>query len=418
MGDMPDMRNRFMKPILIIHGTVLTGGEAFKADVLIKDGKIAYVGADSDKALKEMDCYMRNDLRTIDARGRYVAPGFIDMHTHGGGGKDFMDGDVESYRTALRLHGSHGTTLLFPTTLSSTRESLFDAVVAYRKVKAEMSSQAGAPEGAALGGLHLEGPYFAMSKKGAQDPRHLRNPDPQEYMALIDKAGSDIARWSLAPELPGALEMARRLSARGVVMAMGHTDATFEECEAAFGAGFTHMTHFFSCMSSIVKNGIDRKAGAIEYGYYNDDVTVEIIGDGVHVPASMLKLIYKLKGPQGVALVTDSVRPAGLPEGRYIIGAEAGGMEVLVEGGVAKLPDRTTLAGSVATMDMVVRTVRRLTGLPLEQVVRSATETPARIMGMADRKGSLKEGYDADVVVFDTDVQVSEVVIGGTLMQL
>ena len=407
-----------MIPILIKHGTLLTGGETFKADVLIRDGRIAYIGPDPDAVLRETDGSAGDNILTINAQGKYVAPGFIDMHTHGGGGKDFMDGDMESYRTALRLHGSHGTTLLFPTTLSSTRESLFDAVRAYRKIKAVMSDHDAAPDGAAMGGLHLEGPYFAMSRKGAQDPRYIRNPDPKEYMALVDEAGSDIARWSLAPELPGALEMARRLSARGVVMAMGHTDATFEECEEAFKAGFTHMTHFFSCMSSIVKNGIDRKAGVVEYGYYNDDVTVEIIGDGVHVPASMLKLVYKLKGPLGVALVTDSVRPAGLPEGYYKIGTEADGMEVLVEDGVAKLADRSALAGSVATMDMVVRTVHKLTGLPLEKVVQSATETPARIMGLADRKGLLKEGHDADVIILDDGINVSEVIIGGRLMQL
>lgn len=407
-----------MIPILIKDGTLLTGGKAVKADILIRDGKIAYVGPDLNQESCESDGSIESNLLTINAQGKYVAPGFIDMHTHGGGGKDFMDGDLESYRTALRLHGSHGTTLMFPTTLSSTSESLFDAVRAYRRVKDVVSGHDGAPEGSAMGGLHLEGPYFAMSKKGAQDPRYLRNPDPQEYMALIEEAGGDIARWSLAPDLPGALEMARRLSERGVVMAMGHTDATFEECEAAVKAGFTHMTHFFSCMSSIVKNGIDRKAGVVEYGYYNDDVTVEIIGDGVHVPASMLKLVYKLKGPQGVALITDSVRPAGLPEGRYILGSETEGVEVVVEDGVAKLADRSSLAGSVATMDMVVRTVHRLTGLPLEQVVRSATETPARIMGLADRKGSLKEGFDADVVIFDDEVNMSEVIIGGRRMQL
>lgn len=393
-----------MKNIAIMNGTLISEGGAFMGNLYVRNGKIDYVGPDAPEGLSDADV-------VIDATGKYVSPGFIDMHTHGGGGKDFMDGDIDSYRIPLELHGSHGTTLMFPTTMSSTKESLFEAVKAYQKVK-----KAGL-KGAAMGGLHLEGPYFAYSKKGAQDPRHLRTPDPQEYMKLVEDAGGDIARWSLAPELPGALEMARNLRGKGVVMAIGHTDATFEECDEAYEAGFTLLTHFFSCMSSVIKNGIDRHAGVVEYGYYNDDVVAEVIGDGVHVPAALLKLVFKVKGSDGVALITDSVSPAGLGEGRYILGSQEEGVDVIVEDGVAKLADRSALAGSVATMDMVVRTVRRLTGLPLETVVRSATETPAKVMGLADRKGILKVGYDADVIVFDEDVNVSDVIVGGKLQQ-
>ena len=390
-----------MKPIVILNGTVLTDAEAVKANLLLRDGKIEYVGTENPSLT------LTEEYELIDAAGKYVAPGFIDIHTHGGAGADFMDGNMDSYRTALDLHTSHGTTLIYPTTLTGTKESLFETVKAYREIKA-----AGI-EGAEMGGLHFEGPYFAYSKKGAQDPRYFRNPDPQEYLELWEEAEGDIARWSVAPELPGALEMARRLSPKGVLVAMGHTDATFEQCEEAFNAGFTHMTHFFSCMSSIIKAGVERSAGVIEYGYYNDDVTVEIIGDGVHVPAALLKLVFKIKGADKVALVTDSVRPASFDEGHYIMGGDADGLEVIVEDGVAKLADRSALAGSVSTMDHIVRTVYRLTGRPLAEVVYSATQTPARIMGVADRKGALKVGYDADVLVFDEDVTLSHVIVGG-----
>lgn len=394
--------------IHITDGTVLSEGKEFRWDILIKDGKIAYAGPDAAEVLSRMDAA---DVSVIDASGKYVSPGFIDIHTHGGAGADFMDGSMEAYRTALRLHTSHGTTLIYPTTLTGAKDSLLDSVRSYQKIKA-----AGI-EGAEMGGLHFEGPYFAYSKKGAQDPRYLRNPDPEEYMELLEEAHGDIARWSLAPELPGALEMAENISAKGVLVAMGHTDATFDECDVAFSAGFTHMTHFFSCMSSIMKNGVERNAGVIEYGYYNDDVTVEIIGDGVHVPAALLKLVFKIKGAENVALVTDSVRPAGFEEGHYIMGGDVDGLEVIVEDGVAKLADRSALAGSVSTMDYIVRTVRDLTGLPLAKVVQSATQTPARIMGVDDRKGMIKEGYDADVLIFDENIELSHVFVKGKLYQ-
>lgn len=401
-----------MNTIWIKGGTVLTGGEAFQGDLVIKDGSIAYVGPDAGdeaRALLEQDGLNGCDI--IDAEGMYVSPGFIDIHTHGGDGADFMDATVEAFSKILTFHASHGTTLLFPTSMSGSAQSLNNAIDTFNLVR-----DLGVG-GASMGGWHLEGPYFSQSKRGAQDPRHLKNPDPEEYMDILTRARGEIARWSLAPELPGAHEMAQTLKARGILMAMGHTDASFEECEAAFHAGFTHMTHFLSGMSTVSRCGIGRRAGAVEYGYYNDDVTVELIGDGVHVPASLLRLIYKIKGAANVALITDSIRAAGLPDGDYVLGGEDGGLEITVSGGAATLTGTQTLAGSLATMDLAVRNVHRLTGLPLAEVVRSATEVPARIMGISDRKGALVEGYDADVVIFDKDVNVSCVIVGGRLLQ-
>ena len=402
---------RQMKTIVIKGGTLLTGGEASEGDVVIRDGLVAYIGPDGLAAANMFNAESCPDaeLEVIDAEGRYVSPGFIDIHVHGGGGADFMDGTVEAFRTILAFHASHGTTLIFPTSMTGSSESLYMAMEAYDRVKdMEMS-------GAAMGGWHLEGPYFAQSRRGAQDPRYLRNPDPEEYLDIYERAGGKVARWSLAPELPGALEMARVMKPEGVLMAIGHTDASFEECEVAYSAGFTHMTHFFSGMSTVSRCGVARRAGAVEYGYYNDDVTVELIGDGVHVPASLLKLVYKMKGADGVALITDSIRAAGLSDGDYEL--REGGLQITVADGVARLTGTQTLAGSVATMDRAVRTVHELTGLPLAEVVKSATETPARIMGVSDRKGALAEGYDADIVVFDKDVNVSCVIVGGRLFQ-
>lgn len=391
-----------MKRISIINGTVISGGRSTAANVLLEGGKVAYVGPE----VAEAD----ENTVVIDAKGQWVSAGFIDLHTHGAGGADFMDGTVEAYEAALVKHAEHGTTLLYPTTLSSTTESLYEALELYKEAK---KANLG---GAAMGGLHLEGPYFSYEMKGAQDPRFLRNPEPKEYMGLLDEADGDIARWSLAPELEGAPEMGEELRKRGVLMSMGHTNATFDECEVAYKAGFTHLTHFYSCMSTITRRNAYRYAGVVEWGYYTDGATVEIIGDGIHVPQSLLKLMFKVKGADKIALITDSMRGAGMPDGIYLLGGLKDGQEVVVEDGVAKLLDRSAFAGSVATMDRVVRTVRNLTELPLEEVVLSATEVPARIMGVGDKKGSLEVGKDADVVIFDENVNICTTIVEGRIV--
>ena len=389
-----------MSELFIKGGTVISRGERFKADVLVADGKIVGVGQNLTPS---------SDVKVLSAEGRLLSSGFIDLHTHGCGGADFMVGRVSDYATALATHANHGTTLLYPTTLSSTTESIAEALSNYQK-----ALQSGL-KGAQMGGLHLEGPYFAYEMKGAQDPRYLRNPQPEEYMTLLDKYDGIIARWSLAPELEGAEDMAKELRRRGILVAMGHTNATFEECEKAFEAGFTHMTHFYSCMSTITRRNAYRYAGTVEFGYYCEGVTCELIGDGIHVPQSLLKLMFKIKGAERIALCTDSMRGAGMPDGVYKLGSLADGQDVVVEDGVAKLMDRSVFAGSVATMDRVVRTVQRLTARPLEEIVRSATEIPARIMGCADKKGAIEVGKDADIVIFDEDVNICHTIIGGEI---
>jgi N-acetylglucosamine-6-phosphate deacetylase len=199
-------------------------------------------------------------------------------------------------------------------------------------------------------------------------------------------------------------------------MAMGHTNATFEECEKAYEAGFTHMTHFYSCMSTITRRNAYRYAGVIEYGYYNDGVTCELIGDGIHVPKSLLQLMFKIKGAERLALCTDSMRGAGMPDGIYKLGSLDEGQDVVVEDGVAKLLDRSAFAGSVATMDRVVRTVWQLSGRPLSDIIRSATETPARIMGIEKHKGTIEVGKDADIVIFDSSVTINYTIIDGEIV--
>ena len=379
----------------IVNGRILAPGGIQHGVLLLEDNRI-----------KGIDDTVPARAAVIDAEGCYVAPGFIDMHTHGAGGADFMDGTVEAYLTAARMHAQHGTTLLYPTTLTSTNEALYESFETYRKARLENR------DGAAFGGMHLEGPYFNPEFAGAQDRRYLRNPRPEEYREILDRC-PDLARWSFAPELDGAAEFAAELKRRGIVASIGHTNATFGECDAAWRAGATHMTHFYSCMSTISRRNAFRYAGTIEYGYFQDGMTVEIIADGIHVPADLLHLLLKIKGAERISLVTDSMRAAGMPEGQSILGGLADGQPVIVEDGVAKLLDRSAFAGSVATADRLVRTMVREAGCSIPEAVRMMTENPARVMGIAQRKGSILPGKDADIVIFDDDIHVRKTIIAG-----
>ncbi|MDX9748570.1 MAG: N-acetylglucosamine-6-phosphate deacetylase [Paludibacter sp.] len=350
------------------------------------------------------------DAKVIDAGGNFISPGFIDLHTHGAGNHDFMDATLEAYTGAAEMHARHGTTYLLPTTLTSTNEGLYDTFDLFREAQKKNA------KGAELGGLHLEGPYFAFNQKGAQDPRYLRNPDPKEYMEILERGGDIIKRWSLAPELPGALDFAAVLKQRGIMLSMAHTDATFEEAMVAYEYGFRHITHFYSCTASITRRNAFRYAGVVEAGYYHDGIVLEVISDGIHVPQSLLKLLYKIKGPQGIMLVTDSMRAAGMGDGESILGSRKDGQRVLVEDGVAKLPDRTAFAGSVATADRCVRTFRDLAEIPLVEAVAMMTDIPARVLGIDNHKGAIQVGKDADIVIFDQAIHVKHTISKGNVI--
>ena len=382
---------------IIKNGRVITPDGIIDGYVLYEDGKIAEIGAGD--SMPQAD-------EVIDAQGRYVSPGFIDIHTHGAGGADYMDGTLEAYLTAARMSARHGATMVYPTTLTSSNEVLFDTFDLYEQAVAANT------EGAAFGGLHLEGPYFNPKQAGAQDPRYLRNPQPEDYLEILSRS-NNIARWSFSPELDGAPEFAAELSKRGIIAAAGHTDATFEQCDEAFKNGCSLITHFYSCISTIIRKNSYRIAGVMEYGYYQDGMAVEIIADGHHVPSSLLHLIVKVKGVDNVVLVTDSMRGAGMPEGPSILGGLADGQECIVENGVAKLLDGSGFAGSVCTTDRLVRTMITIGGCSLEQAVQMASLNPARVMGVADIKGSLEAGKDADIVIFGDNVEVFATIVSG-----
>lgn len=347
-----------------------------------------------------------SDALEIDAKGMYISPGFIDIHVHGGGGYDFMDGDGEGFLKIAELHARYGTTAMVPTTLTSENEHLINTLDLYEEAHKNNKN------GAEFLGIHLEGPYFAMNQRGAQDPRYIRDPDPKEYQEILKRADL-IARWSAAPERKGAMEFGRYLREKGVLAAIAHTDAIYEEVVEAVENGYSLSTHLYSGMSGVIRKNAFRYAGVIESSLLMDELDVEIIADGIHLPAPLLKLIYKVKGPHKIALITDAMRAAGMPPGESILGNRDTGLRVIVEDDVAKLPNRKSFAGSVSTADRLVRNMVNMADVPMRDAILMMSTTPARIMGVEDRKGSLIAGKDADVVLFDENIQIQETIIGG-----
>lgn len=380
---------KIITPFRIIYGTVVVEGKRITE---VAEGNIDVPGAIE-----------------IDAKGHYISPGFIDIHVHGGGGHDFMDGTVDAFLKIAETHARYGTTSMLPTTLTAEKEELFKTLDLYKQANLLNVS------GAQFLGIHLEGPYFALNQRGAQDPRYIRNPNPEEYKEIISRS-PDIKRWSAAPELPGAIEFAHYMKSKGILVALAHTDAIYEEVVIGFENGFTLATHFYSLMNGVIRKNAFRYAGAIECAYQIDEMDVEIIADGIHLPPSLLKLIYKLKGTDRIALVTDSMRAAGMPPGESILGSLHDGLKVIVEDGVAKLPDRTSFAGSVATTDRLVRTMVNMAGVPLTDAVRMITRTPAVILGIENKKGSLIPGKDADIIIFDDDIEVQMTIVNGKVI--
>jgi N-acetylglucosamine-6-phosphate deacetylase len=390
-----------MRKIKITNGKVITPFKIIpNGTVLIEGKKIA--------AVSEKDIVVE-DAEIIDAQGQYISPGFIDIHVHGGGGHDFMDGDGDGFLKIAELHAKYGTTSMVPTTLTSEKEHLIETLNIYEQAHKNNSN------GAQFLGLHLEGPYFAMNQRGAQDPRYIRDPDPEEYKEILQRADL-IARWSAAPERKGAMEFGRYLREKGVLAAIAHTDALYEEVVEAVENGYTLSTHLYSGMSGVTRKNAFRYAGVIESSLLMDEIDVEIIADGVHLPAPLLKLIYKVKGPYKTALITDAMRAAGMPEGESILGNKKTGLKVIVEDNVAKLPDKTAFAGSVATADRLVRNMVQMADVPLLHAVLMMSTTPARIMGVDNIKGSLLPGKDADIVLFDETIHVHKTIVGGKVL--
>lgn len=388
-------------PLKIVNCKVITPEKVI-------EGGVVFITGSAISAVIEKDIQTEYSIE-IDGNGLYLAPGFIDIHVHGGGGYDFMDASEDAFLIIAQTHARYGTTAMLPTTLTSTKEELLRTLATYKATKNKNTN------GSQFLGMHLEGPYLAMNQRGAQDPRFIRDPDPDEYREVLSKF-SCVKRWSAAPELNGALEFGRYIKSKNVLPSIAHTDAIYEEALQAFLNGFSLVTHLYSAMSGVTRKNAYRYAGVIEAAYLIDEMDVEIIADGIHLPPPLLKLVYKIKGPDRIALITDSIRAAGMPEGESILGNKKNGFKVIVEDGVAKLPDRSSFAGSVATANRLVRTMTSMADVPLINAIKMITSTPARILNVHDRKGSIEAGKDADLVIFDSNLDIAMTMIAGKIV--
>lgn len=367
----------------IINARILTPqGWMKNGSVILRDNKILEV-TNCDLAVI--------GAKVIDAKGMYVVPGGVEMHVHGGGGRDFMECTEDAFREAIAAHAKHGMTSIFPTLSSSTVSMIEQAVETCSKLMAEPNSP--------ILGLHLEGHYLNPKKAGAQMPENIKNPDPNEYIPIVENSPC-LARWDAAPELPGAIQFGKYCSAKGVLPSIAHTQAEYEDVLAAYHAGFTHVTHFYNAMPGFHNKREYKYEGTVESVYLIDDMTIECVADGIHVPPTILRMAYKIKGVERMALITDALACAASDN------QTAFDPRVVIEDGVCKLSDRTALAGSIATTDRLIRTMVQQAEIPLEDAVRMVSETPARIMGVYDRKGSLQAEKDADILVLDDKLEI------------
>ena len=380
---------------------ILPEGIDEKIDVLISDGKIAaFYTADSEAP---------EDAEIINADGLYVSPGFVDAHQHGGGGSDYMDGTPDAFLNATTNHMKHGMTSVMPTSVSADTASIKRAIEIYKSAEADPRIPCN------LLGLHLEGPYISKLQAGAQKPEHCRAFDPKEYEYLNEISAGAIKRWSVAPEMEGVDRFAEFAHKNGINLSIAHTNASFEQVLHAYDIGFRHITHFYSCTSTVWREKGFRVAGVIEAAYYLDGMNVEIIADGKHLPNSLLRLITKLKKTENIALCTDSMRAAGQNVTESFLGTFEDPTPVIIEDGVAKLPSREAFGGSIATTDRLIRTMMGV-GVSLTDAVKMVTVNPLRMMNISAKKGEIKPGYDADICLFDEGINVKQVFVSGKKM--
>ncbi len=386
------MNGKILTPFRIIENGALT----------LEDGKITQIF----EGEPNIDV---SNYRCIDAKKLYISPGFIDMHVHGGDYAEVSHGTVQSIQKLCAIHARFGTTSIVPTVSTEPLKKMYASIDAVKETKLNHETKA------AILGVHIEGPYFSFKEKGAQNPEFLLQPDPKDYYKILDR-WDGIKMMGASPELPGALALGRELRDRGILACITHSDANYGEVIKALENGYTHITHFYSGCSIVHRENAYRIAGVVESGYLLDELTVEVIADGKHLPPSLLKLIYKVKGANRIALITDGIAYAGVPMKDNQVVRHGDGRELILEDGVMKLSDRSNFAGSIATTNLLVRNIINLADVPLLQAVEMASYTPARILNISHKKGTLSVGKDADILIFDDDVNIKMTMVEGNIV--
>jgi len=380
---------------VIENGMVITPSKTIENGVVVfEDGKITAVG-------QKNRVEVPRSAKVIDASGKIVAPGFIDIHVHGGEGRDVMDASYEAIKDMAKFLVSHGTTSFVPTTISAPRSDLLRAV---RAVKTAMEK---GTDGAEILGAHLEGPYINLEKRGAHDAKYVRLPSIDEFEEIWEASNNAVKIVTLAPELDGSKMLIQKLRELGIVASIGHSNATYTQAVDAMKRGVRHATHMFNRMS-----GFDpREPGVVGAVLVHDELTAELICDGIHVHPAAIDLLIQVKGPERVVLVTDAIRASGMPDGEYALGKQ----QIIVEDRVSRL-ESGDLAGSTLTMDRVVRNIIRLVGTPLQTAVKMATINPAVVVNVDENKGSLEPGKDADIVIIDDKINVHLTIVKGEIL--
>lgn len=358
-------------------------------EVVVYDGKI--------DAIRDQAPARGKDV--VDLAGNYLAPGFIDLHVHGALGRDTMEGSAEAFRAICDFHASGGTTSLLLTTATAPIENIVKVLGAFRDCRPCIS---------AIAGVHVEGPFISKAKYGAQRAEFIQDPSPAVVQRLLEHADV-IKRVTIAPELPGALDAIENFHTHGISVSGGHSDAWDEDACAAFERGMRSVTHTFNCMSSARRRGVYRVGGLLEFALSERQISCELIADGHHVSPTLMKMLYRAKGPGGICLVTDATAGAGLPDGSQF---SLFGNDCVVEGGVCLLSDHSALAGGASRMIGLVRTMVRDVAVPLHEAVAMVTENPAQALGL-ENKGRLAVGADADFVVLSLQLEVARTFITG-----
>ncbi len=371
------------------------------SSVLISGGKISKI---------DYSGQIPKNAKVISAEGSYLLAGFIDTHVHGGGGADFMDCTLSAFETAVTTHLRYGTTTLLPTAMSASERDLTDFLLTFKEFKRKSAYAKITP------GVHIEGPYFsgATAKSSGAQPRDvLRLADSDEIDRLLSVAGGDILRWDAAPELLGSDMFVRKMRQNNIICSIAHSAATSEQAQAGIDNGFSHVTHFYNAVTTYHKKDQKVLAGVVEAAYLNPQVTVELICDGRHIPRDILRLALKIKGTDGVSAITDAMRLAGTDLKSGKLGSLKSGTDVIVDDGVAKLPDLSSYAGSICTSERCLKVLCADYGISIIDASAMLSKAPAKLLGIFDRKGTIAQGKDADLVLADKSFNVKNVFLAG-----